>query len=139
MPTDLYWTLDGDLALGESGDLKDTTFDVFRSLWQEMRTRCRSAFKDWALHPQLGANLDELLGSANNKATAEEGRTRLINALTQGGFLPKEAIRVRYLPIGRFRLLYDITVTVTDPGSGRSRMLKTQLLYDTAEQGLTVI
>ncbi len=139
MPTDLYWTLDGDFALGEDGDLKDTSFDVFRSMWQEMRTRCRSGLKDWAFHPRLGANLDELLGRTNNRATAEEGKTRVIAALTQGGFLPKSVIRVRYLPIGRHRLLYDITVTVTDPGSGRTRMLKTQLLYDTAESGLTVI
>jgi len=139
MPTDLYWTLDGDLSLGKSGDLKDTSFDVFRSLWQECRTRTRSSFRDWALHPSLGANLDELLGEINNKATAEEGKTRIINALTQGGFLPKEAIRVRYLPIGRHRLLYDVTVSIFDPGTGRTRMLKTQLLYDTAESGLTVI
>ncbi len=139
MPIDLYWTLDGDLSLGEAGDLRDTKFDEFRSLWQEVRTRCRSSFKDWALHPRLGANLDELLGNANNRATAEEGKTRIIAALTLGGFLPKKIIRVRYLPIGRHRLLYDITVTVSDPGSGRSRMLKTQLVYDTDEQGLTVI
>lgn len=139
MPVDLYWTLDGDFAFGEDGDLKDTSFDVFRSLWQEMRTRCRSSFRDWALHPMLGANLDELLGEMNNKATAEEGKTRLLSALTQGGFLPRSAIRIRYLPIGRHRLLYDITVTVGDPGSGRTRMLTTQLLYDTEESGLTVV
>jgi len=139
MPTDLYWTLDGDLSYGEDGDLKDTSFDVFRSLWQEMRTRCRSSFKDWKLHPTLGANLEELLGEPNNRTTAEEGKARVIAALIQGGFLPKEVIRVRYMPIGRHRLLYDITVTVVDPGTSRSRMLRTQLLYDTAESGLTVI
>ena len=139
MPVDLYWTLDGDLALGENGDLKDTSFDAFRSLWQEVRTRCRSSFKDWVIHPTLGANLDELLGRINNKATAEEGKTRLINALTQGGFLPRETIRIRYLPVGRHRLLYDITVTVVDPGTGQSRMLKTQMLYDTDESSLSVI
>jgi hypothetical protein len=139
MPTDLYWTLDGDLALGEDGDLRDTSFDTFRSLWQECRTRLRSSFKDWVLHPSLGANLDELLGELNNRATAEEGKTRIISALTLGGFLPREAIRIRYLPIGRHRLLYDITVSVFDPGSGKTRMLKNQLLYDTAESGLTVI
>jgi hypothetical protein len=139
MPTDLYWTLDGDFSFSENGDLRDTTFDVFRSLWQEVRTRCRSSLKDWNLHPRLGANLDELLGNVNNRATAEEGKTRIIASLTQGGFLPRNIIRVRYLPIGRHRLLYDITVTVSDPGSGRTRMLKTQMLYDTDEQRLTVI
>jgi hypothetical protein len=139
MPVDFYWTLDADLSLGEDGDIRDTSFDVFRSLWQEMRTRSRSSSKDWALHPLLGANLRELLGNTNNKITAEEGKTRIISALVQGGFVPKDIIRIRYLPIGRHRLLYDVTLTITDPGSGKTRMLGSQLLYDTAEQGLTVI
>jgi len=139
MPTDLYWTLDGDFAFGEEGDLKDTSFDVYRSLFQEVRTRCRSASKDWALHLTLGANIDEVIGMPNNKGTAEEGKTRIIAALVQGGFLPRRAIRVRYLPMGRHRLLYDITVEVMNSATGRSRMLKTQLLFDTDEQSLSVI
>jgi hypothetical protein len=139
MTTDFYWTLDADLSIGENGDIRDTSFDVFRSLFQECRTRVRSSYKDWAMHPLLGANLDELLGNINNKATAEEGKTRLFSAISQGGFLSKDLIRIRYLPIGRNRLLFDITVTVIDPGSGSTRMLQTQLLYDTSEQGLTVI
>ena len=139
MPTDFYWTLDGDLSVSPEGDIRDTSFDVFRSLWQEMRTRCRTSLRDWAIHPRLGANLDELLGMPNNRTTAEEGKTRIINALSQGGFLARDLIRVRYLPIGRQRLLYDVTVTVSDPGTGQTRMLKTQLLYDTSEDGLMVI
>jgi hypothetical protein len=139
MPTDLYWTLDGDFAYGEDGDLKDTSFDVYRSLWQEMRTRCRSSSKDWALNPFLGANLDEIIGMANNRATAEEGKARIIASLVQNAFLPKDLIRVRYLPIGRHQILYDVTITVTDPGNGKTKLLQTQLLYDTDEQGLSVI
>jgi hypothetical protein len=139
MTVDLYWTLDGDLAISETGDLKDTSFDMYRSIWQEMRTRCRSSFRDWALHPTLGANIDEIIGNPNNRITAEEGKARIIAALTQGGFISRNLIRVRYLPVGRHRLLYDISVSVEVPGAAKTRMLKVQLLFDTAEQGITVI
>jgi hypothetical protein len=136
--TDFYWSLDGDLAYGTDGDIRDTSFDACRSLFQEIRTRCQSAFRDWELHPTLGANLDSLLGRLNNRFTAEEGKASIINALIQGGFLPKKSINVRYMPISRNRLMYSVRVTVM-VGSGETRMLKTQLLYDTAEDGLTVI
>jgi hypothetical protein len=75
----------------------------------------------------------------NNKVTAEEGKSRIVASLTQGGFLPRGLIRVRYLPIGRHKLLYDITVSVADPGSGKTRMLKVQVLYNTAERELQVV
>jgi len=138
MPTDLYWTLDGDLALGESGDLRDTSFDLYRSLFQEVRTRIRSSFKDWILHPQLGANLDELLGKPNSRMTAEEGKTSIISSLVMGGFLPKSAIKVRYMPLGRHWLTYSVSITIATP-SGETRMLKTQLLYDTVEGEVSIV
>lgn len=137
--TDFYWSLDGDLAYGNNGDIRDTSFDVCRSLFQEIRTRCQSAFKDWELHPTLGANLDNLLGKMNNRLTAEEGKASIINALTQGGFLPKNVIRVRYIPVSRNRLVYNVMVTVSIPNTNQTRMLKTQLLYDTSEDGIVTV
>ncbi len=139
MSVDFYWTLDADLAYGGNGDIRDTSFDIFRSLWQEIRTRCRSAFKDWALYPTLGADLDELLGRMNNRMTAEEGRTRLFSALTMGGFLPRSAIKIRYLPIARHQLTYSIVVAVRNPATGQTKMLTTQLVYDTDENKLSVV
>jgi hypothetical protein len=139
MATDFYWTLDGDLSIGKDGDIRDTNFDVLRSTWQEIRTRVRSGYKEWALHPTLGANLHDLLGKINNRMTAEEGKANIIAALVQGGFLKKEAVKVRYMPLSRHRLMYSITVTVYVPEIGQTRMLKTQLLYDTLEGGVSVV
>lgn len=139
MSVDLYWTLDGDVTLGKEGDLRDTSFDPLRSVWQEMRTRCRSSYKDWILHPTLGANLDELLGRMNNRMTAEEGKTNIIAALTQGGFISRNAINVKYMPLARNWLLYIIEARAYIPSANRSQLLKIQLLYDTLEGGLSVI
>lgn len=139
MTTDFYWSLDGDLTVGKDGDIRDTAYDALRSEWQEIRTRCQSAFKDWALHPTLGANLDDLLGQLNNKLTAEEGKSAIIAALVFGGFLKKESISVRYLPVSRHWLLYQIEVRVYITETGETRLLKTQLLYDSLEGGLSVV
>jgi hypothetical protein len=139
MSVDFYWTLDGDITLGKEGDIRDTSFDPLRSVWQEMRTRCRSGYKDWVLHPTLGANLDELLGKMNNKMTAEEGKTRIIAALSQGGFINRNAISVKYMPLARNWLIYIIEARAFVPSSSRTQMLKLQLLYDTLEGGLSVV
>lgn len=139
MTTDLYWTLDGDLSVGKDGDIRDTSFDPLRSEWQEIRTRVQSGYNDWALHPTLGANLDQLIGGPNNKLTAEEGKASIIAALSQGGFIKKEAVSVRYIPLGRHWLMYQIQVRAYIMETGQSRLLKTQLLYDTVEDRFSVV
>jgi hypothetical protein len=139
MPTDFYWTLDGDITYGRNGDIRDTSFDSARSIFQEIRTRVRSAFRDWAVHPSMGANLDESLGRPNNRLTAEEGKGKIIASLVWNGFLRKEAIRVRYVPISKHQIAYFIQVTIVLPETGESRMLQTQVLYDTEESSLRVV
>jgi len=139
MAIDLYWTLDGDLALDRNGDLRDTSFDQLRSTLQEIRTRARSSLQDWAIHPNLGANLDALLGRPNNKFTAEEGRTNIISALTMHGFLKKNNVKVKYVPISRHQIAYFIEVKVVLSDTMQTKLLKTQLLYDTEEGSLKVV
>jgi hypothetical protein len=139
MAIDFYWTFDGDLSLGPDGDLRDTSFDRFRSLYQECRTRVRSSFKDWALHPSLGAGLEELIGKPNLPITAERGRTKIIAALTQGGFLSRNAIDVRYIPVGKQWISYSISVKVISPGTEGARTIRLSLLYDTTEGEVSVV
>lgn len=139
MPTDLYWTLDEDYVIGEDGDLKDTSFDALRSIWQEMRTRGMSDHYDWREHPTIGANLSSLIGRPNNQTIAEEGKANLLAAMTMGGFFPKSALNIRYLPIGRHRLLYTINTKIMDPMTGTTRLLKIQMTYDTIEGEATVL
>lgn len=139
MPTDFYWTMDGDFSVDSTGDIRDTSFDPARAYFQEIRTRARSDFKDWALHPQLGANLHELIGNINNKLTAEEGRNRIVASMTYGGFLRREQVNVRYIPISKHQLVYFIKANVLIPELGTSRMLQAQILYDTQESSMRLL
>jgi hypothetical protein len=138
MPIDLYFSLDEDYVLGPEGDLLDTSFDIFRSLWQEVRTRVKAERGDWAEHPNIGAELHELLGEVNARFTAEEGRTKIISCLTRGGFINNGALSVRYVPIARNIILYLIEIQVTNPITGESRLLKTTLNYDTDEGRVSI-
>jgi hypothetical protein len=137
MPVDLYWTLDEDYAIGKDGDLRDTSFDIHRSTWQEVRTRAKAETGDWRDFPEIGANLMSLLGNINNRQTAEEGKARIQSSLTRGGFLQKEQIKIRYLPLTKHTIMYEIHVSVSE--DGQTRMLKVQLLWNTEESGFMEI
>lgn len=110
---DLLWTLNGDLAPGKDGDIADTSHDVLKSFRQEIRTRVRSALEDWEMHPEIGADLDEIIGEPNNKQTAEKGKSRIIDSLIRDNFMSETDIKVKYVPVDQNRILYILTVSVT--------------------------
>lgn len=139
MPVDFYWTMDGDYSVGSDGDIRDTSFDFARSHYQEARTRGRSEYQDWAIHPSLGANLSELIGKVNNRLTAEEGKNRLMAAMLYGGFLRREQVSIRYIPVSKHELVYFIRINVIIPELGTSKMLQVQILYNSQEGELRVV
>lgn len=79
---DLYCTDQGDLVVGPDGDLLDTSDNDYRSLYQEIITLSTSSYNDFALHPTLGANLQEFIGARNNAQTGALIRERLQHTLT---------------------------------------------------------
>jgi hypothetical protein len=109
---DLAWTLNGDLALGKDGDIADTSHDVLKSLRQEIRTRVRSSLEDWEMHPEIGSDLDEIIGEPNNKQTAERGKNRIIDSLIRDNFMSEMDVKVKYVPVDQNRILYILTVSV---------------------------
>jgi hypothetical protein len=137
---DLAWTLNGDLALGKDGDIADTSHDVLKSLRQEIRTRIRSSLEDWAMHPSIGANLDEIIGEPNNKATAETGKNRIIDSLIRDNFMTEGDVKVKYVPVDDHRILYIITVSVapTVENDG-SEELTTKFLFHIQDKGFEFI
>lgn len=139
MPVDFYWTMDADFSVGPDGDIRDTSYDYARTYFQEVRTRGRSETQDWAIHPSLGANLHDLIGRVNNKMTAEEGKNKLVAAMVYGGFLRREQVNIRYIPVSKDQIVYFIKVSVFVPELGTSKMLETQILYDTREREMRVL
>lgn len=133
MTTDLYWTLRGDLSFGADGDLRDTSFDALRSVWQEIRTRVQGHLGDWRIYPTLGSNLDDLVGWPNNKTTAENGKNRIIAALTRNNFLSSKSIKVRYVPWPDSSILYFIDLLVSLDSNVKTSYLGMKVLYNTIE------
>jgi hypothetical protein len=128
---DLRWTWNGDLVIGENGDLTDTSAHELLSFVQEIKTRVQSELYDWKLHPYLGASLSDLIGGPNNERTAEEGKARIVAALMRDGFIAKRYIKVVYLPVDRHHLMYRLSITVPDMVEGEQ--IELNLLVNTNE------
>jgi hypothetical protein len=134
---DLEWTWSGDITLSHTGDLGDTSGNSVGSFVQEVQTRLRSDLKDWQVHPHLGASLSDLIGEPNTRAIAEEGETRIRSALVRDGFCDASLIRVRYVPVDRHHILYNIRIEL--PGLEDDERLKFSLLFDTNEYDVTFL
>lgn len=128
---DLEWKWNGDITISHSGDLNDTSGDSVASFVQEVQTRLRSDMKDWQIHPHIGASLSDLIGEPNTQAIAEEGETRIRSALTRDAFCDAGLINIRYLPVDRHQILYNIRINL--PGLEDEERLKFSLLFDTNE------
>lgn len=112
--TDLRWSSSGDLCLDAKGDLEDTANIPLGSFIQEVRTRIQSDLYDWALNPHIGSSLSELVGEPNNKETAENGKIRIISCLTKDGLCDSSRIKVRYTPISRHVIMYNVLIQLPD-------------------------
>lgn len=138
---DLEFSYDGDFTIGLDGDLGDTANNVVQSFTQEVQTRLRSDLYDWAIHPHLGAALSDLLGEPNEKETAEEGKAKIISALTRDGLCDMNAISVRYMPVSRHHILYYVSIQLPfTKGEIEDNILRFSLLFDSnSEDGITFL
>jgi hypothetical protein len=98
---------------------------------QEVQTRLRSDLQDWQVHPHLGASLSDLIGEPNTRAVAQEGEARMKSALARDGFCNLSLIQIRYVPVDRHQILYNIRISL--PGLEDDERLKFSLLFDTNE------
>jgi len=126
---DLRWSSSGDFCISQIGDLEDTSSTKLGSFLQEVQTRIRSDLYDWALQPQIGSGLSEIVGEPNNKETAESGKAMIIASLTKDGFVENERIRVRYMPISRHTIFYNVLISL--PGISETDILNLSLLFTT--------
>lgn len=125
---DLYFTADGDLGLSSDGDLRDTRDDPYRSLRQEVYTVAQANYGDWALHPDLGANLEELVGRPNDEATAELLKAQLAQALERH-LLRSGTFRIDSLPLDRNVLGVLVTVRTADK-EGEPQTVVCPIIFD---------
>lgn len=135
MKVDWRLTEDGDLALGSpafnefdqliyvdmagnvstestAGELvRDIPYAVsYMSEKQVVMNRLRTDNPDWYLHDEIGADLSELIGLPNTRATGNLGVTLILHSLCNDGFLNPEDLRIRPVPISSSEILFHITL-----------------------------
>ena len=133
---DLRWSASGDLVIGKDGDLGDTKSSISLSFIQEIKTRIKSSTYDWATQPHIGASLPDLLGRLNNRETAEDGKARIMNSLTQDSFLDPGSVQVNYAPISPTTILFTLTISTPFRDIG---MLTFNTLVDIEESSVVFV
>lgn len=139
---DLEWDWTGDFAIGEDGDLKDTTYDTIQALLQEIQSLIRSKFKDWKNHPTFAANLHEFRGEPNTRETGKAIEERVYFALVNQNIVKPEDLSVRVVPIHihQVAILIRISALATPQNSlVLGQPIVTTLIYDSVEDSVFYI
>lgn len=139
---DLDWTWDGDYAVGDDGDVKDTSYDYLQSLQNEIGTVVKSELLDWEKDPTIGANLSDFNGEPNTRLLGEAIERRVENALTDIGVVNGGDLSVRVIPVGPHKVM--IAVNVVAFASTRNRLtvsepVSVNLVFDTSENGMVFL
>lgn len=107
---DLQITDDGDLMVDAMGDLR-VVESRYHNYAQQAYIRLMTEQGDFVVYPRLGASLVKLVGMPNTPATAEYGRTLILDALNREGVFDGVGLDVVPVPTGRFEIRFDIYIT----------------------------
>lgn len=137
---DLAWdALNGDYEIGAEGDIGDTARDVLKAFRAEVQNRVKSQLQDWRLHPSQCASLDTLLGEPANTNTANDGIAKITTALSMNGFCNRQDINIRWFPLDKNTILYDMKIRLTPTqANGNSREIGFSFIYDSFENEVRV-
>lgn len=75
---------------------------------QMIRFRLNTDAPDYSVHPTLGANLSDLIGEMNTRATMEKGKAFILQALTYDGALSEHELEVSGIPYDQTKILYSV-------------------------------
>lgn len=127
---DLLLTSDGDLLVGEEGDLLLTwgTGYVVQSIYN----RLKSVSANW-FYDQVGADLEDFLGQPNSPETGAAVEERIVNTLTQDDLLDPEDLLVKVVPAGETQLACFVFVRL----AGAERPFSFRVMVD-LESGVSI-
>lgn len=133
---DAAWSFDGDYQIGHDGDLKDTSSDYLLSVVNEIQTVVKSEFGDWAKDPNVGANLSDFVGEANDRDTGKAIEDRIRSRIVAIGIVRPEDLKIGVLPVSRHEVMISISVNATATSLNNltpGEPLTVTLVYDTLE------
>jgi hypothetical protein len=108
---DLYVTPSGDLDLTGHNLRMTAASGVLR---QDIAFRLRTNYDDFTPHPEVGADLDELIGEPNTREVATLGSSKITHSLTRDGMVRNIDLYVRGVPISNEDLAYYVFVNDGD-------------------------
>jgi hypothetical protein len=106
--TDIKVTPSGDLNLAGTGD-----FEMIQSsgvLQQDVTFRLRTNYAEFEPHPNVGADLDELIGEPNVKGTSKAGEAKINHSLTFDNMVDKADLYIRGVPVSTEKIVYYVFV-----------------------------
>lgn len=128
---DIQFTLDGDIRVGPDGDLMGTRVGDYDGFIQAINKRLMSSRNDWALEPDVGANIAEFVGAPNTRETGDALRLRIMNELSRDNLVRAGDLSVDVLPVATSKVF--VLVTVRAIGTDTIRLAYT---YDLRENRL---
>jgi hypothetical protein len=136
--TDLRFGWSGDYALGEDGDLADTSDDGLESLRQELQTIAKSEINDWAVYPTYAATLSDYVGQPNTRPTANALHDRLRTAIIANGIVLESDLDIKVIPVHIHKVLIYIRVNATPTAFNelKDNRVVVSLLFDFTEYGI---
>lgn len=97
------------------------------ALKQIAYTRIRTQAPDWLIHPNMGGNLEDLIGEPNTRNTAQRGVKMIRDALTYGEFLSVGEFTVKAVPVNKEEILFIVRI---DNWLGEEVVLPIQFNYN---------
>jgi len=139
---DLEFTWDGDYAIDDDGDIRDTSYDYLQSIRNEVANIVRSELLDWEREPTIGANLSDFLGEPNTREMGQLIQDRVKTALIAAGIVLSEDVSVRVIPVGVYKVMIAISIlaiATTNNQLDISDPIVVSTIFDSTEQGLFVL
>lgn len=110
---DILVDASGDMVIDSSKNFKFATSR--ETLQQDIAFRARTEYNDFEPHPDVGADLQSLIGEPNTRESAQEGERKLFVSLTKDGRIMPQDLRVKATPIGIYQLaLYTFVNSSND-------------------------
>jgi hypothetical protein len=105
--TDLKVTPSGDLDL--SGGNLTLTY-ASGVLKQDVTFRLRTDSGDFVPHPEVGADLQAIIGEPNTREVCELGSAKITHSLTSDGMIRSTDLFVKGIPVSLENLMYYVFI-----------------------------
>lgn len=107
--SDLYLTLDGDLAITGNKDMAIVNSSKQNDV-QQIYLRLMTEPGDFYAYPSLGVDLSVLYGMPQTAETGELGKRLIKNALEREGVFRGKNITISAVPVSRDVIRFDVQI-----------------------------